>query len=70
MSWAEGSSICMPPAFMVAMERVSTSRDSFQPRASAAAAAFSTASCWALSSALKAFLLTTTAFLGIQACTL
>ena len=40
---------------------------SFQPRASASAAAFVTAVCVAGSSALKAFRFTMTAFLGSQA---
>ena len=69
LSAAEGGSTAMPLALSTASVSALTLLDSAQPRVSAAAPAWSTASCVGLSSASKARLFTITAFLGSQACT-
>ena len=58
----------MPFCFSWSTYQAFFSCESFQPRVSASAAAFSTAACVALSSASNAFLLTMIAFFGSHAC--
>ena len=57
----------MPPALSLSRLSPLAFLLSAQPRVSASAAAFSTASCVGLSRASKAFLFTSSAFLGNQA---
>ncbi|MNY28008.1 hypothetical protein D3C86_1619520 [compost metagenome] len=68
-SWGEGGATVMP--FFASVARYSRvfCSETCQPRFSASATALSRASCVGLSSAAKAFLLTTSMFLGSQAST-
>src|SRR3990167_4395736 len=66
-SCAEAGKICMPPALSLSRLSPFAFLLASQPRVSASAAAFRTASCVGLSSASKAFLFTSSAFLGNQA---
>jgi hypothetical protein len=67
ISCSEGLWIVIPLAVSCSLYQRVFSSEVFQPRASASAAALSTAACVALSSASNALTLTMTAFLGSHA---
>ena len=68
ISFGEGCMIFMPFSVSAFMYQSFFSSLIFQPRASASAAALSTAACVGLSSASNAAWLTSTPFFGSQAC--